>query len=323
MQKLYFFVFMSLIVSMVSAQSTLVAQFKMDEGSGTTVTDEVNGITGNVLNGITWVSGQSGTALDVGSGSDSAIVIIEETDKTKALNFTSESFSIVCWANYVNDPALTDQYFFLKGDNGADGPNGNGNRYGLYSKQGELRFVVDDDAVKTESKLAISGLWKDNEWNHIVGVRDVEAKKMYLYLNGDLIQTADDGSGPINVENQRMLIGNYHNKSSKMTGKLDDVRIYNGALTAAEVSALFSGSSSSAVQFQNSISCYPNPATDMLHLNIGVQNFVTEIYDVSGKAILRSENNKNINVSTLKQGLYFIRINDGNSVLTSRFNIVR
>lgn len=325
MRKIYILFIINLFAVMLSAQSaTIVANFKMDEGSGTTITDDVNGITGTLLNDVAWATGQSGTALDFGSGADSAIVIVEETDKTKGLNFTTESFSLVCWANYVNDVAAVDQYFFLKGDNGVDGPNGNGNRYGLYSKQGELRFVVDDDATKTESKLAIAGLWLDNEWNHIVCVRDVDAKKMNLYLNGALIQSADDATGPINVENQRMLIGNYHNKSSKMTGKIDDIRIYNGVLTADDVTALFTGSESSASKLNmNDISCYPNPATDLLHINIDAQNFNTEIYDMSGKTILHSSNSKEINVSSLKPGLYFLKTIDGNTVFTSRFSVVR
>jgi hypothetical protein len=122
----------------------------------------------------------------------------------------------------------------MNGDNGADGPNGNGNRYTLESNAGQLRFTIDDDITKTQ--LGSNPLnYPINEWAHIVGVRNAETDSVYLYLNGSEIGRKLDATGAIDVDSQRVIIGNYHDKTRRLNGALDEIQIYNRALTAAEI----------------------------------------------------------------------------------------
>ncbi len=56
---------------------------------------------------------------------------------------------------------------------------------------------------------------------------------------------------------------------------------------------------------------FPNPAKNMLHIwlkNTNEKNFKFEIRDTSGKLVLTSENETNVNISSLKTGIYLASV---------------
>ncbi len=73
-------------------------------------------------------------------------------------------------------------------------------------------------------------------------------------------------------------------------------------------------------------SIYPNPANDLVELKFKnhISNSIrTRVYDIQGKLILNSKTQlKNsavlLNVSSLKRGLYFLKVNDGVNELTRK-----
>lgn len=70
------------------------------------------------------------------------------------------------------------------------------------------------------------------------------------------------------------------------------------------------------------ISVFPNPANSVL--NVQMENAIetVEIFDMSGKVVLRSEANDNhiqINVTTLKSGIYFIKAIANGQIATGKF----
>ena len=74
----------------------------------------------------------------------------------------------------------------------------------------------------------------------------------------------------------------------------------------------------------NQIKIYPNPANEIL--NVEFENMTTEIkmVDFSGKEVLSVKNTKQINVSELPEGVYFIFIsNDKNEKVTGKLLIAR
>jgi hypothetical protein len=65
--------------------------------------------------------------------------------------------------------------------------------------------------------------------------------------------------------------------------------------------------------FENNISVdiYPNPVKNELFINTQLNLKSVEIYDVTGKQILRLddiENDKSINLSSLKKGIYLVKL---------------
>jgi len=76
----------------------------------------------------------------------------------------------------------------------------------------------------------------DNQWHHIAGVYD--GSRMSLYVDGQ-----PDGykhtSGSLNVSGSNVYIGG--GPSMSFSGLIDEVRIYNRALSAGEIQTLYSG----------------------------------------------------------------------------------
>ena len=54
---------------------------------------------------------------------------------------------------------------------------------------------------------------------------------------------------------------------------------------------------------------YPNPTSNTLHINVTNDNCIFSIFDYTNK-LIKKTNNKNIDVSTLAKGIYFIQVND-------------
>jgi hypothetical protein len=76
---------------------------------------------------------------------------------------------------------------------------------------------------------------------------------------------------------------------------------------------------------QNTLVIYPNPATDWLHFSTTANSYSDDalitITDVMGKQLVstHTENDGWLNVSTLPQGIYFITVNENNTVYTAKF----
>ena len=70
---------------------------------------------------------------------------------------------------------------------------------------------------------------------------------------------------------------------------------------------------------QKLISIYPNPANDFITFNIQApSNFQVEILNSLGVTIITNQNQKRIDISQLKPGLYFVIVNDGGLYSTQK-----
>jgi hypothetical protein len=110
-----------------------------------------------------------------------------------------------------------------------------------------LNFGLDGDHMLKSKKLSYASLL--NQWVHVVGVWQgtansaIEASQMKLYLNGVLAAAATPasvnsaGNAPV-TGNGTLLIGRHQAWNKYFKGKLDDIRIYNRALSDAEVAQL-------------------------------------------------------------------------------------
>ena len=71
----------------------------------------------------------------------------------------------------------------------------------------------------------------------------------------------------------------------------------------------------------NSILVYPNPANDLLTIQINstLENFIVEITNTLGERVFVTTNNNKINVSSLSKGIYFVKIYQGNKTQMTKF----
>jgi hypothetical protein len=205
-----------------------IAHWKFDEGAGSTAHDSAGDNDGTIY-GAQWTSGIIGGALDFDGDED--YVDFGDIDE---LEFGHSNFAISAWFYGTGvypdfDGVLVSKY--------------NYDNYGRqwYLKQDEAGYVYfyTSPDGSTHELLASQGNAYLNQWVHVVGVRDDSTKR--LYLNGVLDNT-ESTSGVVTGKSSKVYIGGSDHPSGLsrcFSGTIDDVRIYEGALSAEEVQGLY------------------------------------------------------------------------------------
>lgn len=73
---------------------------------------------------------------------------------------------------------------------------------------------------------------KDDKWHYLAGVWD--GKKIFLYTDGVLIMSVDC-SGSLGINTKSVFIGSRNGTERFLQGVVDEVRLYNRALSEEEV----------------------------------------------------------------------------------------
>lgn len=208
---------------------TPAGHWTFDEGAGATAADlSGNGHTATLGTGASWVSGNVGTAAMTVNGGSTAFANV-----TGPVVDTSSSFTVSAWINLsqlggyqtvVSTAGTTVAGFYLqlRGDTGTFG---------------FARLASDANgsaAVAASSSPPVTGTWY-----HIVGVDDVSAGTLSLYVDGQLEGTASYAGGW--QANGNTLIGHgFYNGglTDRVYGSIDEVAMFDSALTGAQIAAL-------------------------------------------------------------------------------------
>ncbi len=144
---------------------------------------------------------------------------------TSSLTFTTNSFSISIWAYLQTSSSLQT----VIGKTSLSGPGAND--YDILNRNGTYSFRVFPAVGAYEIS---DGNNQTGKWAHIVAVRD-SGNTGKLYVNDVLVSsTADAGNTITNAYD--FHIG--HN-GFNFNGTIDDVRVYNRALSQAEITQLY------------------------------------------------------------------------------------
>jgi hypothetical protein len=158
------------------------------------------------------------------------------------------------------------------------------------------------------------GTFSAGVWQHVVITYNGSLVKMYM--NGSLI-----GSQSYTL-NTTTIFNDFRFGNGTSTVTYDDLKIFNYVLTDADALSLYTNNTLSSADFnQNNlqVSLYPNPATDMLNIEMANEINSIEIYNIQGQKV-RTANQKQINISELASGLYMIRIqSNDNAIATKKF----
>jgi len=159
-------------------------------------------------------------------------------------------------------------------------------------------------------------------WNHFVFVYDGTNSK--VYLNGTLFGTSPKTWNTI-VTSSNFTIGGFFGENF-FDGALDDLKIYNRALNATEISNLYIYNSLLSTDDFDSknlkATIYPNPASDFFTIEMENEVKSIEIYSIQGQKVLTASS-KEINVSNLSKGMYLVRIEDQNNAIATQKLIVK
>ncbi len=207
----------------------LVAHYPFEKVGETTPNSILGEIaTANGGNGEA-VEGKRGNALSL-NGSNRYV-----QESYDLIDFGSNSFTIELW---MNSTAVDKNCYLL--NKGVISPNnGSGNWYGIEYKDNkgtkELRFAIDDNVTKKQIEVSGADKYFDGEWHHIVATRDVVNKLLNLYVDGELVASGDDPTGEIISDDEPLIIGDVTAFDNSYNGKLDELSIYRGVMSASKV----------------------------------------------------------------------------------------
>ena len=226
------------------AEAELVAHWSFDATSGTVVVDETPYGNNGTITGISspqWVTGKVGNALDMSNaaGISTAKVSVPSNNQNY---FDDHSFTISMWVK-INKPysfaAGQDAYLIHKGTFEAT----TGKWYGIQIKNEVLTFAIDDGITKTNIDVPVGASTSynlfNNEWKHIVAVRDKGNNQIKLYINGLLAsqKSSASTSGTIGKSDDLQIGNSPENKP--FHDIIDEVRLYNYPLSETEIAQLY------------------------------------------------------------------------------------
>ncbi len=156
-------------------------------------------------------------------------------------------------------------------------------------------------------------------WQHIAFTVDSDGNSK-LYHNSILMASANGVTVNNAVYTTNLNIGRLTNASDAWGGMLDDIGIWNRALTQTEITALYTGVLSSET-FTNTTNfqLYPNPANDFMQFKCTAMVEKISIYNTLGQLVQENKTNAtegSISIEHLAQGSYFVKINNQNTSYT-------
>lgn len=107
--------------------------------------------------------------------------------------------------------------------------------------------------------------------------------------------------------------GAYNN----LNADLDELRIYNKALTLAEITEVNTFLANDNFTGNLKFSMYPNPANNILNIEIEKEIQSVEIYSLQGQKVF-SGNDKTIDIANLSSGIYMIKVEDENGAIATQ-----
>ncbi len=277
-----------------------------------------NDVSGNELNG--QVSGAIYT--EDGNGNPSSALLTDGindkvTVENNALLNVQEAISISCW---FEARQLRNKEVFLLSHGSWQ------NRWKVSIIEGEkIRWTVntldgigdlDSEIIQADSLYHLTVTY-DGEW-------------MIIYLNGTL-QVFRPMTGAIKMTTLPFLMAQMlpDNNEFNYKGILDEVKIYDYALTPDAVSSIFNESTTSIntrFKRESLLKLSPNPTTDVLTISFK-DHFIGEgllsVFDLQGRLLLRQDLDSKASIDMLiedwQSGVYQIVLRNRQGISTARF----
>jgi hypothetical protein len=215
-----------------------VGWWKFDAGAGSTAVDSGSGTTDcSLINTPTWIAGQIGTdALSFARASS------EYADCTTdaALNLTGP-MTISAWINPTTLPTSNGEFFVIaeKGYNGGTDIEQFFLRFGHASGVPILQFGSYAASTDHFAQYIYGGAITTGNWYHVVGLFNGTEYK--IYVDAVEVATLSDATAP-QASGAKFIIAGADiagNIERFFDGGLDDVRLYDRAITTIEIGEMF------------------------------------------------------------------------------------
>ena len=205
-------------------QPGLVASYGFDEGAGTVAADSTtSGNHGTLVNGPAWTIGRFGQALSF-DGTNDRVSILDSATLDLTSGMTLEAWvkptaTGTAWKTVLfkhRNSNATNMVYVMYGNRNTSVPNGE---------------ITVGTSVKAANGPAGSGL-PLNVWSHLAATFDNATLR--LFVNGTEIASLAT-AGPIATSTGDLWIGGNNVWGEYFSGVIDEVRVYNRALSAADI----------------------------------------------------------------------------------------
>lgn len=213
-----------------STLEEFVSYWRFDEGNGTKASDSAGSNDGTIY-GPNWVLAKVGSALEFDGVDD--YVDCGDSNGLKLI----DNFTICAWVNLNTD--ATEQDVFISNHWYPSHDYCYGFWFSVEEPDWKVRFFLSNGfyAPPGGSIYSDDGGYNDGKWHYLCAKRD--SGTSYMYVDG--IQQANTTTLTHSYnENSHLLVGKsstykYGNDPKYFEGKIDEVAIYNRALTVAEI----------------------------------------------------------------------------------------
>ena len=250
--------------------SSLVASYNFDEGSGPTATDRSgNNNTATLVNATWTAQGKYGSAVQL-NGANALVRILDAASLDLTTGMTLEA-----WV-----------YLGATAGGWAD----------IMMKEGDAYYLAAENGRPAVGASVTTPLYAPATlplatWTHVACTYDGATLK--IYVNGAVVNSRSL-TGPLTATNGPLTIGGDALYGQYLTGKVDDVRVYNVARTATEIQGDMN-QSVTAIDDEPSppramlgVSAAPNPFTPQTEIRFRLAQPGTprlRIFEVSGRLV--------------------------------------
>ncbi len=214
------------------SRNGLVGYWTMEDGIASTTTDfSGNGNAGTLTNGPTWTGGRRGSAVSF-DGTDDYINVAD--------------------ANSLDIASTGSVSYWFKRNASGTGANvgkwtasGNQRSYNLevYTDD-KIYWTITSDGTggsgSTKTQFISTSTYTDTNWHHLVGT--FSSGTMTVYLDGASIAGSTTGTASSVYNSTSVLQIGAYGGGTYTNGLIDEVRVYNRALSADEIQTLYNTS---------------------------------------------------------------------------------
>lgn len=206
-------------IALSGAAAVLEGRWNFDEGTGTVAHDSSGiGNDGALTGGVTWTAGKSGSAISL-DGSGGYVEV-----PTVGMPAANASQSISWWMNYPSVPSGNQTVIGLTNDSAASAVQ-------CGFRNGQVSVWNYGGGILAQALAPTPGVWHHFAYTYSGTIHR-------LYVDG--VEAGTSTAAAQTAAPNKLEFGRWSGGSEYYAGLLDEVRIYGGTLTAAEIAALAS-----------------------------------------------------------------------------------
>ena len=268
-----------------------------------------------------------------------------DVPNSSSFNFTKNKMTVSLWMLTTVSTPVNNVHTLISKQS-SSGANQSGFNI---AKENTLTYLLIKNGPNTpQGYSTVPSTSLLNSWHNLVCVADSGILK--TYIDGQLIKT-DTTNAAIGLSTQALRFGKpiYSIINSEFNGSLDDIGIWNRALTEQEITSLYNGNicfetvrvtdtlvinvnrtGYNPITYSNTIKVYPNPANNKITIDNGdiqkMNGYSIKIINSLGQQVYQGGITQQIISIDITQwggnGMYYLQLTDNNGNIVDVKKIV-